>query len=228
MDAGARRAFARARRGVLAGEGAQLPAVDCGVNQDDVLGVDEPGGTGGRHGMSQVRDLAPPGRPAMTARVPPGRSARWQAGYSTVSHRSVPTRRPPEKTVIARAACPPARLALPGWPAGLAPMPRRQRPARAAAAASAGQPVPGTATRSPGRENAPMTGNAAAPGQGGRSGSRSGHSGPGTPGQMLSGRPVRPAVPGQEQAPGSGGAALPVLAAVPGPAGQESESGMRA
>ena len=50
----------------------------------------------------------------------------------------------------------------------------------------------------------------------------------GTPGQTLSGRPVRPAMAGQGQAPGSGGGALPVTAAAPDPAGQGNESGMRA
>jgi hypothetical protein len=46
VDTAARRAFARAGGGMLAGEGAELPAVDCGVDQDDVLGVDEPGSAG--------------------------------------------------------------------------------------------------------------------------------------------------------------------------------------
>ena len=43
---------------MLAGEGAELPAVERGVEEDDVLGVDEPGGAGARHGVAQVRDLS--------------------------------------------------------------------------------------------------------------------------------------------------------------------------
>ena len=50
------------RSGVLAGEGAQLRAVDGGVDEDDVLGVDESGCAGARHGVAQVRDLSGCGR----------------------------------------------------------------------------------------------------------------------------------------------------------------------
>ena len=59
MDAGARRSAARAGRGgVLAGEGAELLAVERGMEQDDVLGVDEPGRAGAGYGVAQVGDLA--------------------------------------------------------------------------------------------------------------------------------------------------------------------------
>src|SRR6266536_5263584 len=58
VDARARRVFARAGGGVLAGEGAQLRSVDGGVEEDDVLGVDESGCACARHGVAQVRDLS--------------------------------------------------------------------------------------------------------------------------------------------------------------------------
>jgi hypothetical protein len=56
------------------------------VHQDDVLGVDEPGGAGaGHHVAGQVGELTVRvGGPAvMTPRMPPGRSTRWQAAYSS-------------------------------------------------------------------------------------------------------------------------------------------------
>ena len=208
MDAGARLAFARAGRGgVLAGEGAELPAVDRGVDEDDVLGVDEPGSAGARHGVAQVRDLSRCGLAGEDGEDPAGPQRTLACRVQHGLARGCAARRQgagddgDRERSLAGGAAGAARL-----PPGLAAMSRTRRPVRAAAAASAAQPAPGTATRSPGRENAAITGTAPAPGQGGRSGSGAGHPGPGTPGQTLSGRPVRPVVPGRGQAPGSAAA----------------------
>jgi len=68
------------------GVGIKMAVADGGVHQDDVLGVDEPGGAGaGHHVAGQVGELTVRvGGPAvMTPRMPPGRSTRWQAAYSS-------------------------------------------------------------------------------------------------------------------------------------------------
>jgi hypothetical protein len=66
--------------------GIKLAVADGGVHQDDVLGVDEPGSAGaGYHVAGQAGELTVRvGGPAvMTPRMPPGRSTRWQAAYSS-------------------------------------------------------------------------------------------------------------------------------------------------
>ena len=81
-----RRAAGQAGGAGGGGVGGELAAVDGGVDQDDVLGVDQPGGAGGGDRLpGQVGEL-PAGRrrlAVMTARTPPGRSTRWQAAYSS-------------------------------------------------------------------------------------------------------------------------------------------------
>jgi len=60
VDTGARRAFLRAAGHGGAGgcEGAELSPGDRGVDEDDVLGVHQPGGAGAGDGKTQVRDIA--------------------------------------------------------------------------------------------------------------------------------------------------------------------------
>ena len=68
------------------GIGGELAVADGGVDQDDVLGVDQAGGAGaGDCVAGQVGELAVRwrGLAVMTARTPPGRSARWQAAYTS-------------------------------------------------------------------------------------------------------------------------------------------------
>ena len=211
------------------GKGRQLLSVDRGVEEDDVLGVDEPGGAGARHGVAQVRDLSRCGPAGDDGEDPAGpqrslarRVQRGLARGCAAGRQGAGEDGDRERGLAGRAA---GTARLPAWVRDVQRCGGRcgLLPLRAPS-----QPAPGTATRSPGRENAAMTGTAPAPGHGRSSGPGAGHPGPGTPGQTLSGRPVRPAVTGQGQAPGSGGGALPVTAAAPDPAGQGIESGMRA
>ena len=65
--------------------GGDLAAGDGGVQGDDVLGVDQPGGAGPAI-TSPGSSRSPPGPgvlAVMTASTPPGRSTRWHAAYST-------------------------------------------------------------------------------------------------------------------------------------------------
>jgi hypothetical protein len=199
------------RAGGARGAGGELAAGDGGVQGDDVLGIDQPGGAGGGDDLARV--IAQPGGrgvlAVMTARTPPGRSTRSHAVYST----PVPG---PSRPVMARAARPasgqpasssragpPARAcasgraagsrpwsrrALAAWQAaGPANSPRTRRPAAAAADRSA--PVPaGMTTSSPGRENAVMTCAVSGPGPGTGQGA----------GQTLTGTPI----PGPAAVPG--------------------------
>ena len=178
MDLGCRRAAAERWRG----GGGEVVAVDGGVDQDDVLGVDQAGGAGGGDRVPAGSASWPPGArlAVMTARTPPGRSTRWQAAYTGAGSSPPPgsgrSSRPvaagdgegglpgggvPRREQSAGAAGPqPGRRGGAGGQPGdrvlaRGSRPRTRRPAAAAASITAGDPS-GAATRSPGTENASM------------------------------------------------------------------------